>query len=69
MRRFGRARCRGAAASHAGAQNTRAWDKIKQIGIHMRVQLDEKVSVAARMMVRLEGVAEREPAPCASEHA
>ena len=30
----------------------------------MRVQLEEKVSVAARMMLRLEAVAERDPVQC-----
>jgi len=67
MRRFSRARCRGAAASHARAQIARTWDQIKRAGIDIRVQLDEKVSVAAGSLAMLQGIAVRGPAPRTSD--
>ena len=55
--------------AHARAQTTPADHMATHEGIAMRVHLEEKISVAARMMAILEAVADREPVPCASEHA
>ena len=54
---------------HARAQTTAAARNIRQNDRVMRVQLEENVSLAARMMYVLQGVAERGPVQCTSEHA
>ena len=53
----------------AFAQTTAAARTVRQNGRIMRVQLEEHVSVAARMMHTLKGVAERGPVTRISEHA
>ena len=48
---------------------TTAVRSVRQDGRVMRVHLEEHVSVAARMMPILKGVAERDPVTRTSEHA
>ena len=54
---------------HARAQTTTTTRIFRQYGRVMRVQLEEHVSLAARMMPILKGVAERGPVTRTSEHA
>ena len=54
---------------HARAQTTIAARDFRKNGRIMRVQLEEKISVAARMMPILKGVAERGPVTRTSKHA
>ena len=54
---------------HARAQTTTTTRCFRQNGRVMRVQLEENVSLAARMMPMLEVVAERGPVTRATGHA
>ena len=62
-------RCSSHRRGRAFASTTTAARNVRQNGRVMRVQLEEHVSVAARMMPILKGVAERDPVTRTSEHA